>query len=199
MFSLDRATVYALAFVAAQAVLTGCSLSAYSLSAYKPGVRYDLTVSEPHRMRFYGKGAGAGMMLTSSMGPMGVAIGVAIDEGIGKDFESAAVAAGFNIETLTARALESAEIPPGAVSIQRYGFVTRPGEGDPVAPQLHLRWGEEAARIDVKYPEDFDPAQWVLASFEEVKSDGALAVELHAAAGRLVAQRLARELSSVSQ
>lgn len=35
-------------------------------------------------IRVTGKGSGAGMALMSSMGPMGVAIGVAIDEGIAK-------------------------------------------------------------------------------------------------------------------
>lgn|GEM_PF-2853016 len=40
-------------------------------------------------LTFEGKGAGAGIMLMSTMGPAGIAIGVAIDVGIGKDIAKA--------------------------------------------------------------------------------------------------------------
>ena len=50
----------------------------------------DVVVSEPARMRFQGKGASAGAMLMSAMGPVGIGIGVAIDEGIAKEIDRAA-------------------------------------------------------------------------------------------------------------
>ncbi|KZN44123.1 hypothetical protein JL49_06170 [Pseudoalteromonas luteoviolacea] len=38
---------------------------------------------------YVGRGAAAGPMLMGAMGPMGIAVGIAIDEGIGKDIKSA--------------------------------------------------------------------------------------------------------------
>jgi 3-oxoacyl-[acyl-carrier-protein] synthase-1 len=45
--------------------------------------KISIEFSDPDRIRFSGKGAGAGVMMSSSMGVMGIAIGVAIDEGMG--------------------------------------------------------------------------------------------------------------------
>lgn len=41
----------------------------------------------PDRVKFQGKGAGAGIALMSTMGPVGIALGVAIDEGIAKSID----------------------------------------------------------------------------------------------------------------
>ena len=59
---------------------------------------YTVEVSEPKRIRFQGKGMGAGMMLAGTMGPMGMAIGVAIDEGISKDIQLVADKVNFDFE-----------------------------------------------------------------------------------------------------
>lgn len=95
-------------------------------------------------LSFTGKGAGAGMMLMSSMGPMGIAIGVAIDEGIGKDIEKSLRADNVNFDIL--REVEAAF--KQAVTVQKphkgthttvhitvlkFGFKTAGGDHDPVS------------------------------------------------------------------
>ncbi len=100
--------------------------------AHVPSV--DVSVTEPDRIRFQGKGAGAGMMLMSSMGSMGIAIGIAIDEGIGKDINKTADAAGFDIEQMLREEInEQFKQAPNLkvktdkikVVVERYGFITR--------------------------------------------------------------------------
>ncbi len=46
-------------------------------------------------LEFTGRGGAAGMMMSGSMGAMGIAIGVAIDEGIAKDLHASASQGGF--------------------------------------------------------------------------------------------------------
>ena len=50
----------------------------------QPQLGYTVTLPQPNRIRFSGKGAGAGVMMASTVGPMGIAIGVAIDDQAGK-------------------------------------------------------------------------------------------------------------------
>ncbi len=141
-----------------------------------PSVRaLDITAPEPDRIRFQGKGAGAGMMLMSSMGPMGIAIGVAIDEGIAKDIDGAARESGFAIKNVLGRAFQ--KIGSGnnfnTLTIERYGFITRSGDNDPVAAQLHVYIvREDGNRLSVKYPEDFDGDAILLTPLELIKTDG---------------------------
>jgi len=94
------------------------------------------------------------MMLMSSMGPAGIAIGVAIDEGISKELHSA-FSEKWVFSTLVEqeterwvaeycqRQVETATPfckTDGAfeVLVHHYGFVTRPGENDPVVPKLDI-------------------------------------------------------------
>jgi hypothetical protein len=60
-------------------------------------VVFAVSVPEPFAIRFEGKGAAAGVMMSSSMGPMGVAIGAAIDEGIAKDIRGALDSVGCGV------------------------------------------------------------------------------------------------------
>jgi|GEM_PF-2831627 len=104
-----------------------------------------VSVSMPdnHRMHFRGKGAGAGMMLMSSMGPMGIAIGVAIDEGIAKDIGASAAAAGVDVKALTEHAFSQYRGETLHIVVERYGFVTAPraeGVDDAVLPTIILGW-----------------------------------------------------------
>ncbi len=142
--------------------------------------KFSIQVKEPHRMRFYGKGAGAGMMLMSSMGPMGIAVGVAIDEGIGKEIDKTAMQAGFSIEKIVRESLIN-NAPKTLANIQtinidRYGFITQSGENDPVAPQLHITIhysnGESTA---LKFPEGIDsvPASACTLPLDQAKQEGA--------------------------
>ncbi len=137
----------------------------------------EVTVAEPDRIRFHGKGAGAGMMLMSSMGPMGIAVGVAIDEGIGKDINKVAKEVGFNIQTTLLQHLP-AKYNITSITIERYGFVLRSGKNDPAAPQLHIsvtnNKGETTA---VKYPEEFDATTVATYPLDELKLKGELTLK----------------------
>jgi hypothetical protein len=76
-------------------------LNACSTHPSKPNApNIHVTYAEDFRIRFSGKGAGAGMMLMGSMGPMGIAIGVAIDEGIAKDIRAALENSGVSIDAV---------------------------------------------------------------------------------------------------
>ncbi len=138
----------------------------------------NIIVSEPDRIRFQGKGAGAGMMLMSSMGAMGIAIGVAIDEGIGKDIDAAARLAGFDIRKVMIEVLNESTYRATSIVVERYGFVTRSGDNDPVAAQLHITVSQrDGTQRSVKYPEDFDVKSVDTYPLEEVKQNGALSVD----------------------
>lgn len=63
-------------------VLSNCALSPEEKPAF------DVVIAS-ERIHFTGKGVGAGMMLSSSLGPMGIAVGIAIDEGIAKEIHQA--------------------------------------------------------------------------------------------------------------
>lgn len=112
---------------------------ACSIVSFKNKAEIIVQVDEPARIRFSGKGAGAGMMLSSSMGPMGIAIGVAIDEGIGKEINETAVQGGFTIEKILVDAFQAAD-KDLTITVKRYGFVLARGDfpEDSVFPELDL-------------------------------------------------------------
>ncbi|WP_054113238.1 hypothetical protein [Marinagarivorans algicola] len=72
------------------AALLGCQ----SLSV-KPKALIAVEYHNRPVLEFTGRGGAAGMMMSSSMGAMGIAIGVAIDEGIAKDLHASASQGGF--------------------------------------------------------------------------------------------------------
>ncbi|MFL0810699.1 MAG: hypothetical protein K6L76_09815 [Agarilytica sp.] len=151
--------------------------------------RTDITFEEPNRMRFHGKGAGAGMMMMSSMGPMGIAIGVAIDEGIGKEIGEAANKADFDLASLLVAGLAGAAQQIESIHVKRYGFVTRRGENDPVAPQLHLEIQTANGVKEIKYPEAFDDAKITTHPLEQLKAQGATAIKAFENAIQVIAQQ----------
>jgi hypothetical protein len=146
-------------------------------------------------VRFAGKGAGAGMMLMSSMGPMGIAIGVAIDEGIANDIDKTAKMSGFDIETSVLQTLSSTlkakaqknefkvqSVNEITIEISRYGFVIQPGGDDLVTAQLHLSISlNDQEWLKVKYPEQLTEQQRKeikTETLELVKPDGQVIEEL---------------------
>lgn len=151
----------------------------------------DITITDD-RVRFHGKGAGAGMMLMSSMGPMGIAIGVAIDEGIGKDIDASARAVGLDIRSITQSAIDKVgAVHLSSITIERYGFVTRSGDNDPVAVQLHLTVASNDGQIHtLKYPEDFDDKLVPTFPLDSVKAKGALSVDAFEQAALVVFTRV---------
>ncbi len=161
------------------------------LSACSTVPHVSVSVEEPDRVRFQGKGAGAGMMLMSSMGAMGIAIGVAIDEGIGKEIDTSARAAGFNIKTIIQTSVSDTMLR-SPITVERYGFVTRSGKNDPVAAQLHIStMTKDGVKVLVKYPEEFEDAEIQTYPLDEVKSDGSLCLKAFERVVDLALARLA--------
>ena len=98
---------------------------------------------------------GASAMLMSSMGPMGIAVGIAIDEGIGKDINKAFVDTGFDLHTLSSGAINEAiqlncdpendtiaEFCNNSdaifVEITRMAFRSMPGDSDRVVADIEM-------------------------------------------------------------
>lgn len=140
------------------------------------------------KLSFEGRGAGAGMMLMSSMGPAGIAIGVAIDVGIAKDIEKA-----VNITSVTFEQLLQRQLGMGCtkfdsklsnnhlktVTIEKYGFKVAKGDSESVVAWFSLALNDNA-EATVNYPADFEQLDTALPSipFNVVKSDGEAAVQL---------------------
>lgn len=146
--------------------------------------------SEPNGIRFSGKGAGAGMMLMSSMGPSGIAIGVAIDEGIGKTIDETATANNIDFTELIGQAFnqkitthnltqesDKTAIKAATLEITRYGFISTNGDNDPVIAEYHLRYQlNNNAWQSFNFPSDIatnKKTRLLTKSLEQVKTDAA--------------------------
>lgn len=165
-----------------------------------------ISIEGQDRIRFSGKGAGAGMMMASSMGATGIAIGVAIDEGIAKDIQDAYTGSGGNFSYLLETEIKSwlslhceaskSDIYETCleesldVTVYRYGFETSSGENDPVRPDLDFgfKFSEQEIRLNLKGA-DLDD---VLIPLELAKEDGK-AVEISLKIG---VQRMLQQLET---
>lgn len=78
-------------FFSLAALLSGCSVFGYKNS------QNTIYIENTANIKYTGKGAGASFALMGAMGPMGAAIGVAIDEGISKDIRKNIEASGFDL------------------------------------------------------------------------------------------------------
>ena len=83
----------------------------------------DTVIENNKRLHFSGKGAGAGIMLSSAMGPVGMAIGFAIDEGIAKDIRHTANQHSIRIEDILRKELESVLLPSQLKKLNHYVLV----------------------------------------------------------------------------
>jgi len=145
-----------------------------------------MTFPEPNRITFQGKGAGAGMALMGAMGPMGIALGVAIDEGIAKDLRKSASKGGFNIRQSVSIIIPkvtqgqwAAEFDQSLDSnlelrITKYGFKTTGGKDDATSAELSIQLLADGGQIKViKYPSDFeDKTEIPSYPLDQLKSDG---------------------------
>jgi hypothetical protein len=119
-----------------------------------------INVENNSRLHFSGKGAGAGMMLSASMGAVGTAIGIAIDEGIAKKIAETAEKATISMEAILQETLSHhknrSQASFNAVVINRYGFIILPGDGEQATAQLHvaLQYDNQPSR-NIRFPEDF--------------------------------------------
>jgi len=171
-------------------------LSACSLVTTNPVEQTSISVSieNQDRVRFSGKGAGAGMMMSASMGAMGIAIGVAIDEGIAKEINESFVAAGGDFSALIisktntwlSEFCRSSEQELNSLCaanamlklrVYHYGVVTTSGENDPVQAKLEIGFvqgDQEELRLDLK---GLDDEQFKV-PLDLIKKDGKRAIDL---------------------
>ena len=153
-----------------------------------------ISIESQDRIRFSGKGAGAGMMMSASMGVMGIAIGVAIDEGIAKEIHESFVAAGGGFSEIIKSETQAwlTEVCGSSeqalnhlcnadtelkVRVYHYGVVTTSGENDPVKAKLEIGFaqgGQEELRLDLK---DLDDDQFKV-PLDLIKKDGQLTIDL---------------------
>ena len=142
-------------------VLSACAVRQNNLAEH---AHISVHIQDQDRIRFAGKGAGAGMMMSASMGSMGIAIGVAIDEGIAKEIHESYISSGYDFPTIV-KAETDAWLAKVCVEktrddrlcstntelnirIYHYGFVTAQGDGDPVKAELDIGFalGDRAER-----------------------------------------------------
>ncbi len=164
----------------------------------------ELKLDEPNRISFQGKGAGAGIALMATMGPVGIALGVAIDEGIATDIRKAvANEKGDNkayIASMVVSQIEehgysvtmASEQPVyPTVTIKRYGFKIVNGSTDATAAQWDIEIETEPGeKVNVHYPKDFNKDSIKTYVLADLKIDGKLGTEL-------LAESLARVLKSL--
>ena len=172
-------------------------LTACSMVGLQPAKNEKMSVyfSEPNRIQFQGKGAGAGIALMSTMGPVGIALGVAIDEGIAKDIRKAigeekADIQGY-LKTQTADLLShkgysvlfgeavSKETTFPKIIIKRMGFKITNGSTDATSTEweLELHNGPDE-KLTVNYPKNFDKDKVSTHVLADLKENGKLGIEL---------------------
>lgn len=147
------------------------SVSCSSGHVKAPLASSSIVVDNDHRMRFSGKGAGAGMMMSASMGPVGIAIGVAIDEGIAKQIGEAAAAAGVDIPSVLRNALARQPQRQITYHLDEYGFRLSTGGAedivDPVIPYFTLTDTDTGTRVATD-----EKCQSRPISLEQAKAEG---------------------------
>jgi len=119
-------------------LLTACA----NFIPFKKPQKVEVVIGPNVKIEYTGKAAGAGMMLSSSMGPMGMAIGVAIDVGIGKEIQKNAESNQISLAQVLKEQLESAELPNVssiALEITKIEFKSARGEGDPTSLNVELQ------------------------------------------------------------
>lgn len=160
-----------------------------------------------HKVHFEGKGAAAGMMMTSSIGAMGMAVGVAIDEGISKEIMDNAVKANIDFEASLAgriqnrvkQAVSDGRLrgePAWMVDIARYGFVFKGLGSERVLADIRLVLKKADGSVAVKfsYPNDVvgDKAlkslPWL--AFDSVKTEPKYAEQVLLASADIVVEKL---------
>lgn len=164
-FCSERSVMRYSLFILFTLLVTGCSI-------LQPTVENQVVVSytQPDRITFEGKGAGAAFALMATMGPVGAALGVAIDEGIAKDIRETAEQGDVNFKAMLSDQLSrhrfSSEsgLPVSRVEVEKYGFKIVDASSETVAANIELTlvssddsYGEEAEVIQtLKFPADYE-------------------------------------------
>lgn len=136
-------------------------------------------------LSFSGKGAAAGIMMDAYMGGAGVAIGIAIDEGIAKDIAAniSSRPGGFDmlglvqkelsVNSKTLEASGKRKISATKITVEIYGFHSAKGEGDKVSAWLKVRFTHPDGELLLTYPDDF--ASPAVIEFNDAKKNPELA------------------------
>ncbi|ABE53439.1 hypothetical protein Sden_0142 [Shewanella denitrificans OS217] len=96
-------------FVFGAVLVSGCqSAPELAKASAQTQPKIEIGFTEPKQIVFQGKGAGAGIALMSAMGPVGIAVGVAIDAGIAKDIGTVSMQQGFDIDAMLQQGLSAA-------------------------------------------------------------------------------------------
>lgn len=150
------------------------------------GISERVVYGDRSTLAFSGKGAAAGMMMDAYMGGAGVAIGIAIDEGIAKDIATniSSRPDGFDMIALAQKELltniksknsktNRQQISATKITIEKFGFHSAKGEGDKVSAWLKIRFSNQDGDVIVSYPDDFtSPA---VIEFNDAKKNPELA------------------------
>ena len=140
VFSRLKNCAVAMILFTASVTNSGCTSLSFLSDTLVEKTPVEIHYNSPDRISFQGKGAGAGIALMSSMGPVGIAIGVAIDEGIAKDIRDTAKAGDVDFKTLLKDSVATMDTLKDAdrIDVKRYGFVIKNGSKDYVAAEIHV-------------------------------------------------------------
>jgi hypothetical protein len=155
------------------AMAVGLMLSACSSFPFTFNSPIEITYSSPDRISFQGKGAGAGIALMSTMGPVGIALGVAIDEGIAKDIRENAESGGIDFKHIVELAVSQSASLQNAerIDVKKYGFVIKNGSKDYVAAEVDLIVTENGESKSMKvssWPKQQELELWI--TLDELKT-----------------------------
>ncbi len=167
-------------------------LAACSVFPSSTAKTINLQFNEPNRISFQGKGAGAGIALMGTMGPVGIALGVAIDEGIAKDIRKAVASDKGDSKVFVMNMVVSQIEKQGysvampseqpiypTITIKRYGFKIINGSTDATAAQWDIDIETEPGKkVNLQYPKDFEKDSIKTYVLADLKIDGKLGAEL---------------------
>mgnify|MGYP000491975370 CR=1 FL=1 len=169
-------------------LLSGCS----AFQTENKSTDLYVTWTEPQKMYFQGKGAGAGMALMSTMGAMGMAIGVAIDEGISKDISKMQQQSGETIQSLFEQVSEgtqykinwvdnkSLKAQKNSLILERIEFnLVRGGKNDATEVKIKALYIDDSGQSrHINYPKDVPDLEQISFPLEQLKKDNTLANKL---------------------
>lgn len=144
--------------------------------------KLEISYLDRDSLNFTGRGSAAGVMLDAVMDGAGIAIGIAIDQGIAKDISNNILLHDpkFDFRELIRQRVNKSSVSAlESIKIKTYGFKSAPGE-DQVSAWLELEVVQNGTIIQVKYPEEFTNVK--TESFVKVKENAAAAVDLLVAA-----------------
>lgn len=175
-------------------VLSGCTTT-FEKTSLK-ATDYEIKLKKS-KFSFEGKGSSAGFMLMSAMGPAGIAVGVAIDEGISKEITQSALDGKETSEfqtliksyvdqainktsllnkkdlALFLQTIESSK-KPVIFEFKETGFTTVKGNQEQVMAKINLVITLNDNFVELNFPDSIPDSKTLpTANFEQIKKDGA--------------------------